>query len=428
MEQSLPQNQSISPLPPTSSNSKNWVIPTAIILVLLVGGYFVLAKTQNFWPFSSRVAVESGQTPTSTLTPQTPDLSSQDKFYVQTWSDTPQNNPNLEVYEINKETANKIFARSSSQTGAVLGVTSQGILIIESVSGLPNKLSLYNTQTQMSLSLVALATGHTFVGSLSPDGKQVVFADHCGIGCNVKQGEATNFIKSINLNTKEIKTIYTDSATDFNFFNIPSDWANNETAMLTPGIEVGEGPQYFRKVIALNVQSNQAKELTLDQSARSISVNPNGAGVVFTTFTYDATKKTHSSTLVLKSLDGTAKTLQNSNQLEYESSVWLDNENIVVLVKNIQSVSEDCAYDVCREGKRAIQIINTKTGTIQNLTLSVEPVSITFGSKQNVYYLSSMEAPSTYLKSTNLLHRYNLTTGEDKVVFQSPRFVNLISK
>ena len=229
------------------------------------------------------------------------------------------------------------------------------------------------------------------------------------------------------MTSKAINTIYSDFFAGLNSFYIPSDWADNDTVILTPGIEVGEGPQYYRKILALNVQSKQAKELSLDQNARSISVESNGAGVVYTTFVYDATKKTHTSTLVLKFLDGTTKILQNSSQLKYESSAWLDSESIAVLVTTIQSV-KDCDYDVCIKGKRAVQIISIKTGNVQSIALPVEPSIILFGDVQNLYYLSNIETPNTYLKSTALLHSYNVAKGEDKVIFQSPRSINLISQ
>jgi hypothetical protein len=415
-------------MPQNSSNKNLWIVLVSVA-VLLLGGYFIFAKTQNLWPFSSHVAVEPSQsvTPTSTPTSQ-PTISSQGKFYIQTWSDTPQSSPNLEIYEIKDGQSQKIFSRASNQLGGVIGVIPEGLLIVENASDLPTKLSLYNTTTQKWETLVALATGHTFVGSLSPDHSQVVFADYCGIVCNPKQGEARNLIKAVNLTNKAINTIYSDFAANSNSFYFPSAWADNNIVILTPRIEVGEGPQYYQKVLALNIQSKQVKELSLDQNARSFSVESNGAGIVYTTFVYDFTKKTPNSTLVLKSLDGTTRILQSSSQLKYESSVWLDNENIAVLVTAIQSVNEDCAYDVCIEGKRAVQIINTKTGDIQNLTLPVEPVGILFGNKQNLYYLSSIETPNTYLKSTTLLHGYNLARGEDKIIFQSPRFIYLVSQ
>lgn len=110
----------------------------------------------------------------------------------------------------------------------------------------------------------------------------------------------------------------------------------------------------------------------------------------------------------------------------YDGPVWLDSENIAVVTTTIQSIDKDCVYFDCVEGERTVQII-TNTGNTQNLALSAEPLKpwnksiALMGNKQNLYYLS--ETPNTYL-----LHSYDITKGEDKVIFGSYQPINLISQ
>lgn len=171
-------------LPQTSYNKKNWVTVIIVLIFLIIGGYCVFSELQNLWPFNSPVAVKPNLslTSTPTLYSQMYNTSSNNKFYIQTWSNTPANSRVFEVYEINDGQLQKIFSKTEDQVEAVsiLGVIPEGLLIIEREYGysLPTKLSLYNTGAQKSETLLELTRGHSLVASLSPDRNQVIFSDH----------------------------------------------------------------------------------------------------------------------------------------------------------------------------------------------------------------------------------------------------------
>ena len=68
--QQQPYQSPVTP-PPSMPQPMNkaWIIPAVVVAVLL-GGYFTFAKYQSMWPFSSQVAMESPTpTPFSTRSP-----------------------------------------------------------------------------------------------------------------------------------------------------------------------------------------------------------------------------------------------------------------------------------------------------------------------------------------------------------------------
>ena len=82
-----PQYQpSVAPQPVMpQSTHKAWVVPLVIVLIL-AGGYFALAKYQTLWPFSSQVAIES-LTPSPTISPSlSPNVSQSPVSDLQTFN------------------------------------------------------------------------------------------------------------------------------------------------------------------------------------------------------------------------------------------------------------------------------------------------------------------------------------------------------
>ncbi len=414
--------------PKFSSEFYKNLIVVFFALVLVVGSYSKI---------NSRATQDTLSIPNvPILSPSNPsvgNLGTKGELYIQTWSDTPSETPDIEVYEIHNNVSKKIFTASSDQITGIEGFISQGLLTTaddpnaEKFSAFANKLLLYNTNTLTTEPLLDLPTGHTLTSIINLDKNKLIFSDHCGVECESKDGEVRNFIKLLDLETKSISTIYSDIDADFNLFYAPFRFAGNNEVVLRTQYEVTDGTQYYPEIFTLNIKSKKVTKLPLDKNADSISVEPNGAGIIFTTFTYDEAGKTSSSKIMFKSLnDNTSKSIKESSQKKYESTAWLDQENIAVLVKNIQFINKDCAYEPCVEGKETIEVINTKTKETEILALPVEPIGILSGDQKHLYYLSSTESPDTYLGSINILHMYDLDTDTDTVILKSARWITSI--
>ncbi len=408
-----------------------WILLVIILFLLILSFviYFIFAELKNVSSSDSRVAdefqepINQNTFPPSVSMPEI--LNSQDKgkFYIQVWEE---DSSTSILYEVNNGKLQKVF---SGLDDRIVGAALDGFLINQQ-----GKLSFYNINTQKSETLFVAELSRFFVGKMDPNYSQYIFVDRCEWVCPENMQQIGNTIKSLDLNTQQITTVYAGNLISRQAY-LPQYWVSDDTVVLVPEA-YPEGIPHYPKVFTLNISSKELQELSLDPYTISLDAKPSGRGIVFTTFLYDKEKDLYSSALVLKNLDGSTKILQKSSELVYKSAAWIDAKNIVVLSATIQTVTgnlcDTMGLGSCtKDGKSSMQIINIETNDVQTYDLLVDPINIfpnniIFADNKGLYY-TSINIDSLNNSDSEIfysLHYYNFIEKKDIIVLESPYYTS----
>ncbi len=286
-----------------------------------------------------------------------------------------------------------------------------------------NVLYEYDVAAKTTKTLVTLESKHVFAGiKVSPDKTKLAYTDQCGVFCNEtdNQNNTTTVVRMLDLQTMKNMDLTTEKGKAQGFKSV-SGWLNNNTVMLLPGYEATEGALTFPQIELLNTTTKKITTFTLDPNARFFSAASNGTKIAYTTFTGDTKTQTHTSTLVVKYIDGSrTDVIETSNELEFREVFWMTagsdefNEGqLALMTSTVDSFTNELGYNVT--GEKALYFSVEANWTMGRMASDSKPYWVLSAGVNHVVFTEKVNDNLIRVKV------YNLQTGKTDTAIENIR-------
>lgn len=288
----------------------------------------------------------------------------------------------------------------------------------------PNILYEYDVTTKTDKALVTLKSKHIFGGvKVSPDKTKLVYTDQCGFDCDDSGdfSNSTTVIRMLNLQTLKQEDLFSEQGRAQGYKGV-NRWLDNNTVILRPRFEATEGAQTIPEVELLDIETKKIAVFSLDPNARYFSAAANGTKIAYTTFTGDVKNQTHTSTLVIKYIDGSrTDVIETSDDLEYREVFWMASGNsdpynegvLALMTSTVDELSEGIGYDVT--GTKALYFSVESNWTMGKMASDSRPEWILSAGVNHVVFAEKADNNSIRVKV------YNLNTGKTDTAIDNIR-------
>lgn len=288
----------------------------------------------------------------------------------------------------------------------------------------PNILYEYDATTKTTKALVTLKSKHIFGGvKVSPDKTKLVYTDQCGFDCDDSGdfSNSTTVIRMLNLQTLKQEDLFSEQGRAQGYKGV-NRWLDNNTVILRPRFEATEGAQTIPEVELLDIETKKIAVFSLDPNARYFSAAANGTKIAYTTFTGDVKNQTHTSTLVIKYIDGSrTDVIETSDKLEYREVFWMASGNsdpynegvLALMTSTVDELSEGIGYDVT--GTKALYFSVESNWTMGKMASDSRPEWILSAGVNHVVFTEKVDNNFIRVKV------YNLNTGKTDTAIDNIR-------